>query len=240
MWIIVLLLHVFAVGYVLSGQSCSQYTETLTTVITTRLPDMTRPLTHFSPVSFRSPSLQSRHAAQSSGSWDGCLINEARDAGIHPSLLRALVQVESGGTPYAFGWYDERGIRHQYRTTRYADALAHFDTLQAHGLRFDVGLAQINSQNLPVLQARLGIASTQALNPCDNLKLSGYILREKIRQHGHTWNAIAHYNGAGVQSRLYAQKVRAAYCRRATWDPLCRHGISAAKLLHSTLPLYQV
>jgi hypothetical protein len=221
MWL-VMLLHLFAFGYVVSGQTWSQYTETLTEVITTRLPRTAQHVTPFSPVTFARPSVPSSQRSPSTGSWDGCLVNEARDAGIHPSLLRALVQVESGGTPYAFGWYDEKGVRHQYMTTQYAEALVHFDRLETQGLRYDVGLAQINSRNLPVLHDRLGIAPTQALNPCNNLKLSGYILREKIRQHGPTWNAMAHYNGVGPQTHVYAQKVRLAYCRRATWDRLCR------------------
>jgi soluble lytic murein transglycosylase-like protein len=234
MWLVILLLHLFAFGYVVSGQSWSQYTETLTPAITTRLPQPAQSVT------FAHPSVHSSQPAPHAGSWDGCLVNEARHAGIHPSLLRALVQVESGGTPYAFGWYDESGVRRQYRTTRYADALVHFDTLQAQGLRFDVGLAQVNSHNLPVLEARLGIAPTQALNPCDNLKLSGYILREKIRQHGLTWNAIARYNGVGAQTHLYAQKVRAVYCRRATWDRLCRQVTPVHQLLRSPLPVHPI
>jgi hypothetical protein len=64
MWLVILLLHLFAWGYVVSGQTWSQYTETLTTAITTRLPDLTQPMTHFSPLAFRSPSLLSRGSSQ--------------------------------------------------------------------------------------------------------------------------------------------------------------------------------
>ena len=254
MWIFILLVHLFALGYVLSGQSCSQYTDTVTNAIEQELARVgqrlsetaSAPLPRLTVTSWANRTTSQprpplvRDGSTPGGDWDACLLHEAREAGLHPSLLRAMVQVESGGTPYAFGWYDDIGVRQQYKTTHYVDALMHFHALQAEGIRFDVGLVQVNSKNLSILHDRIGIAPTQALNPCDNLKLSGYILREKIRQHGPTWNAIAHYNGIGTQTHVYAMKVRTAYCHRASWDRFCHQVTSLQRFLRSPLPVHPI
>lgn len=252
MWIFILLVHLFALGYVLSGQSCSQYTDTVTDAIGQELARVgqrlsetaSAPSPHLTVTSWTNRTtfqLQAplvRDGSTRGGDWDACLLHEAREAGVHPSLLRAMVHVESGGRPYTFGWPDQLGVRQQYHTTNYVQALRQFHSLHAQGIRFDVGLIQVNSQNLSVLHARTGIAPTRALDACDNLKLGGYILREKIRQHGSTWQAIAGYNGIGSQTYVYAHKVRIAYCHRSTWDPFCRKTTPIRALLHSPLPVH--
>jgi len=56
------------------------------------------------------PFLHLTYALSSTGkqaptsAWQHCLIQYAHDIDIHPALLRAIVQAESAGHPWAFGW----------------------------------------------------------------------------------------------------------------------------------------
>src|SRR5687768_7573190 len=127
--------------------------------------------------------------------WTGCLQDAAHASGVDPALLQAIVTVESGRHPYAFGWFDKTGVRKTYKAPGYTEALAQLDALERQHIRFDVGVAQVNSLNLTTLYRRTGIAPIRALDPCTNLHLAGIILREQIHIHGPTWRAVAGYNG---------------------------------------------
>jgi soluble lytic murein transglycosylase-like protein len=185
-------------------------------------------------VSTTQPSQSGRFGVVRTHAWDFCLQKSARRTGVHPALLHAIVKVESGRHPYAFGWYDSTGIWKSYRAPSYTEAVAHFRALEQQQIRFDVGLAQVNSRNLKILQNRIGIAPIQALDPCSNLHLAGLILREQIKIHGSNWEAVAGYNG----SLTYAPRVYRAYCAQVPTALHCRTQVPLSHLLSYPLPVF--
>jgi Transglycosylase SLT domain len=167
--------------------------------------------------------------------WESCLQTTAKRSGVHPALFHAIVKVESGRHPYAFGWYDAGGTWRSYRAPSYTDAVARFLELERRQIRFDVGLAQVSSRNLTVLQRRVGVSPIKALDPCSNLYLAGVILKEQIRIHGSTWKAVAGYNGA----LTYAPRVYRAYCSQVPDALHCRTRVPLPHLLSYPLPVLQ-
>ena len=81
---------------------------------------------------------------------------------VAPVTLAAIVQQESGGNPLAL--HDNTSGK-SYAPTTVAEAARLARELIAQGHSVDIGLAQINSRNLP----RLGLGVDQVLDPCANL-----------------------------------------------------------------------
>jgi hypothetical protein len=167
--------------------------------------------------------------------WSMCLRDAAFVSRVDPALLQAIVTVESGEHPYAFGWFDRQGVRQSYRAATYTAAVAQMDALERQQIRFDVGLAQVNSRNLKILEQRTGIASVRALDPCTNLHLAGVILREQISRYGPTWRAVAGYNGA----LSYVPKVRRVYCAHVPDSSSCHPILRLSELLCEPIPVAQ-
>ena len=90
---------------------------------------------------------------------------------VHPSIVRALVAVESGFNPHAIGVVGG-ALERQPRTL--AEARATAIALQQQGWNFSVGLAQINQRNFE----RLGLTVTSAFDPCENLRAREAVLGE--------------------------------------------------------------
>jgi len=176
-------------------------------------------------------SVQVREAALNG--WSACLREAAYASEIDPALLQAIVIVESGEHPYAFGWNDRQGVRRFYKAPTYTAAVAKLDALLQQQARFDIGLAQINSRNLEALGPRTGISPLHALDACMNLRLAAIILREQIRAHGPTWRAVAGYNGA----LTYVPKVHRIYCSRFAEGSSCRRLLSLSELLCEPIPI---
>jgi soluble lytic murein transglycosylase-like protein len=65
----------------------------------------------------------------------------------------------------------------------------------------DIGLMQINSAHLPRLAA-FGIGQKELLDPCINLHVGAWILRESINRHGFNWTAIGAYNAGSPEKRV--------------------------------------
>src|SRR5690349_7796981 len=167
--------------------------------------------------------------------WSQCLREAAFVSGVDPALLQAIVTAESGDHHYAFGWFDAQGTRRSYKAATYTAAVAQLDVLERQQIRFDVGLAQVNSRNLLVLERRTGIAPVRALDPCTNLHFAGIILREQIGRHGPTWRAVAGYNGA----LSYVPKVRRVYCAHMPDSSGCHRALPLAELLCEPIPVSQ-
>ncbi|MBQ26565.1 MAG: hypothetical protein CMH81_00255 [Nitrospiraceae bacterium] len=142
--------------------------------------------------------------------WEMCLAISAKKVGVPTTLLHAIVDVESNGHPWAFGFRNKNGKW----ASRYLDdrqtAEEFLRYLWKEQLHFDAGLAQISSPNLKRFWKTKGISPLDALEPCTNLQLAAIVLGEQIEKHGYTWRAVAGYNG----SVKYIPRVWKALCQR--------------------------
>jgi type IV secretion system protein VirB1 len=84
---------------------------------------------------------------------------------------RALIQVESGGNPFAIGVVGGALVR---QPANLAEAVATAAALEAAGWNYSVGLGQINKRNFQ----RFGLTSATAFEPCLNLAAMQGILGE--------------------------------------------------------------
>jgi len=84
---------------------------------------------------------------------------------------RALIQVESGGNPFAIGVVGGALVR---QPANLPEAVATVAALEAAGRNYSVGLGQINKRNFQ----RFGLNSQTAFEPCANLNAMQGILGE--------------------------------------------------------------
>ena len=94
---------------------------------------------------------------------------------VAPSTLAAIVAVESGGNPLAIGVNRGAGVR---QPTNAAEAVATAKRLLARGANIDLGLGQINSNNL----RWLGLSVEAAFDPCQNLAAAARVLTQNYRR----------------------------------------------------------
>ncbi len=90
---------------------------------------------------------------------------------VHPVTMQAVVRTESGFKPYAIGVVGGHLAR-QPRVL--AEAVATALALDARGISFSVGIAQVNRFNL----ARYGLTYETAFDPCANLRAGSAILHD--------------------------------------------------------------
>ncbi len=96
---------------------------------------------------------------------------------VAPVTMAAVVQTESGGWPWTI--HDNTtGQSLRFRSRARAVAMARI--LIAQGHKLDMGLAQIDSENL----TWLGLSVTNVFNPCSNLQAAQRILIGAYRQAG--------------------------------------------------------
>lgn len=109
-------------------------------------------------------------------------------------LLYAIAEVESSLNPRAMGYNRKNG----------------------KVLSVDLGMMQINSSWLPVLE-KMGITRNVLLdNPCQNIHVGAWILAKNISQNGINWTSVGAYNAgfknANEENRMkYAKKVYARF-----------------------------
>ncbi len=96
---------------------------------------------------------------------------------VAPVTMAAIVQGESGGNPFAIN--DNTSGLHYFPESR-SQAVAIARTLIAAGHKIDMGLGQVDSENLGWLH--MGIRQT--FNACDNLNAAQRILVGAYRQAG--------------------------------------------------------
>ena len=90
---------------------------------------------------------------------------------VAPDTARALIQVESGGNPFAIGVVGGALVR---QPADLAEAIATAAALEAAGWNYSVGLGQINKRNFQ----RLGLGPATAFDPCANVTAMQTILGE--------------------------------------------------------------
>ena len=124
-----------------------------------------------------------------------CYDKAGQTYSIDPILLIAISQVESGLNPNATN-VNKKGTKFESE---------------------DIGLMQINSTWLPMLNSKWNITRKKLLDdPCQNVYVGAYILALNISKNGVNWTSIGAYN-AGLRegrdaSRIkYAKKVYSVY-----------------------------
>ena len=129
--------------------------------------------------------------------------------------LAAIVKTESGFNPYAIGVNKGAKLTRQPRS--YQEAVSTAKSLIAQGANIDMGIAQINSANLRVVNMTV----EQLFDPCQNLKASALILGRNYqiakRMHGDGQKALqaalsAYNTGSFVRgfNNGYVRKVLAS------------------------------
>ena len=110
-----------------------------------------------------------------------CFDEAARYQKVNPLILRAIAWQESHNRP---------------------DAVHR----NANG-SIDYGVMQINSVHLPVL-SQYGISSSTLMEPCKNVYIAAWHLRQKMNKYGNTWAAIGAYHSETPTLRdQYAQQI---------------------------------
>ena len=144
--------------------------------------------------------------------------------GVAPSTMAAIVQVESGGNPFAI---DDNTTRRSYYPRDRASAEALANQLTSAGHLVDAGIAQIDSMNF----ARLGVNVHTIFDPCTNLRAGAEILSSDYdfakRRYGSGQIALRHAIGMYNTGRLdggarYVKEVLAAADIHEQYDAVPR------------------
>jgi soluble lytic murein transglycosylase-like protein len=110
-----------------------------------------------------------------------CFDEAARYQKVNPLILRAIAWQESHNRP---------------------DALHK----NANGST-DYGVMQINSIHLPKL-AQYGISTNTLMEPCKNVYIAAWHLRQQMNKYGNTWEAVGAYHSETPALRdQYAQQI---------------------------------
>lgn len=72
---------------------------------------------------------------------------------------------------------------------------------------YSVGLMQINSSWFPALQ-KYGIEEDQLWEPCVNIQVGAWILRQEVDRYGYSWEAIGAYYAGAYNTKNYRWKIR--------------------------------
>jgi soluble lytic murein transglycosylase-like protein len=117
----------------------------------------------------------------SAGARADCFDEAARYQKVNPLILRAIAWQESHNRP---------------------DAL-HKNTNGST----DYGVMQINSVHLPTL-AQYGISTETLMEPCKNVYIAAWHLRQKMNKYGNTWQAVGAYHSETPALRdRYARQI---------------------------------
>lgn len=127
----------------------------------------------------------------------GVFDRSAKKYGLDPVLLYSIALVESQANPSAIATNKNKSIDH--------------------------GAMQINSVHLPAL-ARFGIHRGDLFNPCVNVDVGAWILRQCFDRWGVTWDGVGCYNSSNQpHRRIYAEKVERKYARLKKHAALLTH-----------------
>jgi hypothetical protein len=107
--------------------------------------------------------------------WSACFREAGTYYGLAPDLLIAIAQVESQFDP---------GAQHSN-----------------HDGSWDIGLMQINTRWLPVLQDA-GIAPESLYEPCTSIWIGAWVLARAVAAHGYTWTSVGTYKGYRGRSEV--------------------------------------
>jgi len=95
---------------------------------------------------------------------------------VDPSLTKVIIQVESGGNPYAIG---DNTARESYFPVSKTEAVQLAEYLLSKGHNIDMGLMQINSCHL----GKKGLSLDVLFDPCGNVNFGTRLLSENFRNY---------------------------------------------------------
>ena len=122
---------------------------------------------------------------------------------VDPVTMAAVVKQESGGQPWVV---NNNTTRKSMAFASKAVAVAAAVAAVGRGESVDMGLAQINSKNLPAL----GLTVEQVFDPCTNIAAGANILAASYGRAGSLGGALSMYNTGRFDSKIgaaYTQKV---------------------------------
>jgi len=112
-----------------------------------------------------------------------CFDDAAAYQHVNPLILRAIAWQESRNRPAALNKNTNGSV--------------------------DYGLMQINSIHLPTL-SRYGIGRDTLMEPCKNVYIAAWHLRQKMNRYGNTWQAVGAYHSETPSLRdKYARQIAA-------------------------------
>lgn len=109
---------------------------------------------------------------------------------VAPQTMAAIVKTESQFRPYAIGVNAKGKLVRQPKSK--AEAISTANWLIANGYNIDLGLGQLNSNNL----RKYNLTVEEAFEPCKNLTVAATILKENFQS--------ASYSGTPQMTALYA------------------------------------
>ncbi|TAM33232.1 MAG: hypothetical protein EPN60_02010 [Nevskiaceae bacterium] len=125
--------------------------------------------------------------ARESPLYADCFQAAARHYGLAPELLIAIAAAESQFNASALNTANRDGS-------------------------WDIGLMQINSRWMPLLESS-GISATQLYDPCTSIWVGAWVLAGNVARYGYGWQAVGAYN-AGTAPSSAAQQRRERYAQR--------------------------
>lgn len=72
---------------------------------------------------------------------------------------------------------------------------------------YSIGLMQINSSWFPRLR-QYGIEERELWEPCINIQVGAWILRQEVDRYGYSWEAIGAYYAGAYSAKNYHWKIR--------------------------------
>ena len=171
--------------------------------------------------------------------------------GVAPTTMAAIVKVESGGNPYAIGDNTSKSRVSPTPKTAHEAATIALDLLRK-GHSLDLGLAQINSNNLKGYK----VSVQDIFEPCTNLKVGSKILStfytKSAQVYGHgdisLFHALSAYNtGSFFRGPGYVEKIlnaagSKASTRKVSWSQASPKSTKKSAVHHPqqryTLPMY--
>ncbi|WP_224981986.1 lytic transglycosylase domain-containing protein [Geomonas agri] len=95
---------------------------------------------------------------------------------VSPETTQAIIQVESGGNPFAIG---DNTLKKSFATKNAAEAVQLATRLLRQGHNIDIGLMQVNSCHIRPMRLTLA----DLFDPCQNIRIGTTILAEFYAQH---------------------------------------------------------
>ena len=114
---------------------------------------------------------------------ESCLSDASYKYNIAPEVIRAIIEIESGGNPLAINVAGK-----SYSPDNSEKALEIINENKSKS--FDIGIMQVNKWWFD----KFGYDYSYGLDTCFNIHLGSWILAYEISRHGYTWEAIGRYH----------------------------------------------